>query len=65
MFPKIKKENMNSVEISKYLLEKKFIATVPGSSFGINGEGFMRVSYASNLKNLEKFIISLKELMNE
>ncbi|GIR26768.1 MAG: hypothetical protein CM15mP40_13760 [Alphaproteobacteria bacterium] len=40
VFPKIKKENMNSVEISKYLLEKKFIATVPGSSFGKNGEGF-------------------------
>ena len=65
VFPKIKKENMNSVEISKYLLEKKFIATVPGSSFGGNGEGFLRVSYASNLENLEKFIISLKDFMNE
>ena len=65
VFPKIKKENMNSVEISKYLLEKKFIATVPGSSFGINGEGFLRVSYASNIENLEKFIICLKDFMNE
>ena len=65
VFPKVKKENMNSVEISKYLLEKKFIATVPGSSFGKNGEGFLRVSYASTFKNLEKFIICLKDFMNE
>ena len=65
VFPRIKKENMNSVEISKYLLEKKFIATVPGSSFGKNGEGFLRVSYASTLENLEQFVICLKDFMNE
>ena len=65
VFPKVKKENMNSVEISKYLLEQKFIATVPGSSFGKNGEGFLRVSYASNFHNLEKFIVCLKDFMNE
>ena len=65
VFPKIKKENMNSVEISRYLLEKKFIATVPGSSFGKNGEGFLRVSYASTIENLEKFIVCLKDFMNE
>ena len=65
VFPKVKKENMNSVEISKYLIEKKFIATVPGSSFGKNGEGFLRVSYASTLENLEKFIVCLKDFMNE
>ena len=56
---------MSSSEISKYLLEKKFIATVPGSSFGVNGEGFLRISYASNMENLEKFTLCLEEFMNE
>lgn len=65
VFPRINKNNMSSIEISKYLLEKKFIATVPGSSFGNLGEGFLRISYASNIKNLEKFILCLKEFMNE
>ena len=65
VFPKVKKENMNSVEISRYLLEKKFISTVPGSSFGKNGEGFLRISYASTFENLEKFIVCLKDFMNE
>ncbi len=65
VFPRIKKNSMSSSEISKYLLEKKFIATVPGSSFGVNGEGFLRISYASNMENLEKFTLCLKEFMNE
>jgi len=65
VFPRIKKNSMSSSEISKYLLEKKFIATVPGSSFGVNGEGFLRISYASNMENLEKFTLCLEEFMNE
>ena len=65
VFPRVNKENLSSVEISHYLLEKKFIATVPGSSFGTNGEGFLRISYASSIENLEKFITCLKDFMNE
>ncbi len=65
VFPKVNKENLSSVEISQYLLEKKFIATVPGSSFGSNGEGFLRISYASSMENLEKFVTCLKDFMNE
>ncbi len=65
VFPKIIKDKMNSIEISRYLLEKKFIATVPGSSFGENGQGFLRISYASSMDNLKRFIFCLKDFMNE
>ena len=65
VFPKIKKKNQKSKDISNFLLENKFVATVPGSSFGINGEGFLRISYASKLENLKKFINLLNEYMNE
>ena len=49
----------------KFLLEKKFVATVPGSSFGVNGEGFLRISYANKLENLKNFVSLLTEFMNE
>ena len=65
VFPKIIKDNLSSIEISKYLLEKKFVATVPGSSFGEKGEGFLRISYANSIENLKKFINHLKKFMNE
>jgi aspartate/methionine/tyrosine aminotransferase len=65
VFPKISKNNFSSKEISNYLLEKKYVATVPGSSFGTNGEGFVRISYASNIDNLKKSIVLIKEFINE
>ena len=65
VFPKISKNNFSSKEISNYLLEKKYLATVPGSSFGTNGEGFLRISYASNIDNLKKSIVLIKEFINE
>ncbi len=65
VFPKIQKNGLSSKEISDFLLEKKFLATVPGSSFGKNGEGFIRISYANNLKNLKKSTELLKEFISE
>ena len=46
-------------------MEKKYLATVPGSSFGTNGEGFLRISYASNIDNLKKSIVLVNEFINE
>ena len=65
VFPKISKDGLTSKEISNILLEEKFLATVPGSSFGENGEGFIRISYASNIENLKKSINLLKEFIFE
>ena len=65
VFPKITKANYSSQEIANDLLEKKYLATVPGSSFGLNGEGFLRISYASNIENLNRAIRLIKDFMNE
>ena len=65
VFPKIKKNGLSSKSISNFLLENKYLATVPGSSFGKNGEGFLRISYASNIENLKKSVLYIKEFINE
>ena len=65
VFPKIEKNGLSSKNISNHLLENKYIATVPGSSFGENGEGFLRISYASSIENLGKSVIAIKEFINE
>ncbi len=65
LFPKVLKGNMKSNEISKYLLENKFIATVPGSSFGPEGENYLRISYAESMQNLIKFVDRLEEFMSD
>jgi len=36
------------------LLEEAGVATVAGTSFGIYGEGFLRVSYANSAENIRE-----------
>lgn len=48
----IKSLGMSSMEVSDYLLEHAKIATVPGSAFGSEGEGYVRISYATAFDQL-------------
>ena len=65
VFPKITKNGLSSKQISNDLLEKKFLATVPGSSFGELGEGFIRISYANKIFNLKKSVQLIKEYLDQ
>ena len=40
--------DIRSLELSKALLEKVHVATVPGAAFGACGEGYLRFSYATS-----------------
>ncbi|MBR6897988.1 MAG: aminotransferase class I/II-fold pyridoxal phosphate-dependent enzyme [Lachnospiraceae bacterium] len=53
VFPSIKRFGMSSDEFATKLLQAQKVAIVPGTAFGDCGEGFLRISYAYSLKNLE------------
>ena len=61
-FPNIKKTGMTSQECADYLLEKAGVACLPGTAFGPYGEGYLRFSYATTLKNIDTAIKRIKEL---
>ena len=63
LFPSIKKFNMTSREFCLKLLNEYNVLVVPGTAFGNNGEGFIRISYATSLEKLEIFINALKEMV--
>ena len=42
----------SSADLCQLLLEKAHVSVVPGSAFG--AEGYMRISYATSMANLEK-----------
>jgi aspartate aminotransferase len=48
----------NSVELSKFLLKKTLVVTVPGKEFGM--EGHLRLSYAGTVKDLTEGIERMK-----
>ena len=62
LFPSIKTFNMSSREFCLKLLKEHNVLVVPGTAFGDSGEGFIRISYATSIKNLKIFISVLKEL---
>lgn len=66
IFPKIREFGLSSEEFCTRLLYEGKLAVVPGSAFGVYGEGYVRISYACSMdvleegmNRLEKFIKSL------
>jgi aspartate aminotransferase len=52
-FPNIRGIGMSSNELANLILEKAGVALLPGSSFGEYGEGFLRLSYANSIDNIQ------------
>ncbi len=53
-FPNITKFGKTSEELSQFLLQRASVAVVSGTSFGANGEGHLRLSYAQTIDKLEE-----------
>ncbi len=53
-FPNITGSGKRAKELEVELLEEAGVATVAGTSFGAHGEGFLRLSYANSLENIDK-----------
>jgi aspartate aminotransferase len=52
----------SDMEFCNYLLEKAKVACVPGSPFG--APGFMRLSYATSMENIEKGLERIREAVS-
>lgn len=64
-FVNIKGTGLKSEEFAHQLLEKKHVGTVPGTGFGVSGEGFIRLSYATSTENIREGIRRIKEFVEE
>lgn len=65
VFMNISRTGMTSDEFCDYALDKCRLALIPGDAFGDCGKGFVRMSYATSMKNLEKAVACLRELDEE
>jgi aspartate aminotransferase len=52
-----------SEQVTEQLLRDASVAVTPGSAFGPNGEGYVRLSYATSRKDIEKGIDRIKEAL--
>ncbi len=50
----------NDIDVASLLLEEAGVALVPGSAFG--ADGYMRISFATGMQNLEKAVERIRKL---
>jgi aspartate/methionine/tyrosine aminotransferase len=60
-FPNISSFGMTSWDFAKYLLQEGKVATIPGSIFGRQGEGHLRLSFAADTARLEEALFRIKK----
>lgn len=62
-FPSIKKFGLSSIEFASRLLKQEKVAVVPGTAFGSLGEGYLRISYASNLEKIKEALARMERFV--
>jgi aspartate aminotransferase len=62
VFPNVRGLRLpSSAEVAERLLDEAGVATLAGTCFGAAGEGYLRLSYANSLANLEKAVSRIAE----
>ena len=61
VFPNITAAGMSSTDLANLILEKAGVALLPGSSFGDYGDGYLRLSYANSVENIQLGLGKIQE----
>ncbi len=64
-FPNVTKTGRKAKELASDLLEKEGVALIGGPDFGILGEGYIRISYANSLENIERAMKRIDKYLTE
>ena len=63
VFPNITGTNRSSTDLANLILEEVGVALLPGNSFGEYGEGYLRISYANSLENIQKGLDRIRAIL--
>jgi aspartate aminotransferase len=65
VFPNIKRTGMTGRELQELLLKEGDVATLSGTAFGEYGEGYLRLSFANSVENIEKALTRISETLEK
>lgn len=65
IFPSIKSTGLSSNDFCEKLLYEQKVAVVPGTAFGDCGEGFIRVSYAYSIEQINKAVERIAKFLKK
>jgi aspartate/methionine/tyrosine aminotransferase len=61
VFPNVKEIGLNCRKLADYLLEQAGVAVLSGLSFGEHGDGYLRLSYANSVENINQAMDRIRE----
>jgi aspartate/methionine/tyrosine aminotransferase len=61
VFPNVQQLPIDCRALADYLLQEAGVALLPGTAFGQQGDGYLRISYANSLENIEIAIDRMRE----
>ena len=64
IFPSIQSTGLSSNDFCEQLLMEQKVAVVPGTAMGSCGEGFIRVSYAYSIKQINDAVERIQKFLN-
>ncbi len=62
-FPNVSALGRTEKEVADALLDEAGVATLAGTCFGAYGKGYLRMSYATSLENIEKALARMKKTL--
>jgi aspartate aminotransferase len=62
VFPNVKAFGVTSSKLAELLMYEAGVAVLPGTAFGKFGEGYMRLSYATSMENIERGLEKISDV---
>ena len=63
-FPSITGTGLSSEKLAMKILDEAHVAVVPGSAFGSQGEGYLRLAYANSVENIQEALERMKRVLS-
>jgi len=63
-FPNISRTGWKAKPFASALLQEAGVATIGGPDFGVHGEGYLRLSYANSLENIERALDRMADFLS-
>lgn len=65
IFPNVKEFKLPTTDLADFLAKEGKVVTVPGSAFGDNGEGYLRLSYATAYEKIEEAMDRIERVVKK
>ena len=62
-FPNVMGTGVDSYTLAMKIVDQAHVAVVPGSSFGKQGEGYLRLAYANSVENIHEALSRIRKVL--